>query len=113
MAGYGTLASAPSFFIRNHQLDSSQAGLAFGLIVLICGASGVVSAGWFADRWYTLGRQDAKIRVAMFAGLAGLVPTILYPIMPSLWLTLMVMAVATYFMFYDFVINMNFVSDGV
>ncbi len=97
MAGYGTLAWAPTFFIRNHQLDSSQAGLAFGLIVLICGASGVVSGGWFADRWYARGRHDAKIRVAMLAGLAGLVPTMLYPLMPSLWLTLIVMAVATYF----------------
>ncbi len=97
LAGYGTLAWVPTFLIRNHQLTSSEAGMAFGLIVLIGGASGVVSGGWFADRWYSKGKKDAKIRVAMIAGLAGLLPTLIYPIMPSLALTLAVMAIATYF----------------
>lgn len=97
LAAYGTLAWAPTLLIRNYGLNASEAGLAFGVIVLVSGAGGVICGGLISDRWNRLGQQDAKIRVAMIAGLCGLLPTFVYPMLASLPLVLLLMAIATFF----------------
>ncbi len=97
LAGYGTLAWAPTFLIRNHDLTGGQTGLYFGIIVLIFGGGGVISGGWMADRWGRKGCQDAKMRVACIGALCGAVPALLYPLMGSLSLVLVLLCMATFF----------------
>lgn len=97
LAGYGSLAWVPTYLMRTYQMDASEVGLAFGTIVLLGGSLGVISGGWLADKWYSNGRQDAKLRVAMLAGIMGLLPTALYPLVSDLSLTLVLLAVSTYF----------------
>ncbi|MEP5567695.1 MAG: MFS transporter [Halioglobus sp.] len=97
LAGYGALAWVPTYLMRTYQMSASEVGLAFGLIVLFGGSLGVMSGGWIADKWYGNGQRDAKLRVAMLAGILGLVPTALYPMATDLYLTLLLLAVSTYF----------------
>jgi len=97
LAGYGAVSWVPTFLGRTHGLESSEAGLYFGLIILICGAGGVLSGGKLADNWFSKGRTDAKLRVAMVAGFCAIVPSVLYPLMPELSLTIVILAVSTYF----------------
>ncbi|WP_299594645.1 MFS transporter [uncultured Microbulbifer sp.] len=97
LAGYGSVAWVPSFLIRTHQLGFAEAGLAFGLIVLIFGSAGVVSGGRIADWLGQRGRQDGKPRTALYAALLGLAPTLLYPLMPSLTGVLILLSISTYF----------------
>jgi len=96
LAAYGSFAWAPTFLIRSHEMASHHVGLAYGLIVLICGAGGVFSGGMLADRWYQKGVYDSKVRVAMLAGLCGLIPTIVYPLIPNITGVLVLLAIATY-----------------
>jgi MFS family permease len=97
MAAYGTLSWAPTFLIRTHQFDGSEAGLALGLIVLFCGSAGVLSGGFFSDRWVGAGQRDAKIRLALIAGCCGILPGVFYPLASTVFWVLALMAVSTYF----------------
>lgn len=97
IAGYGALAWVPSYLIRVHDMTGAEVGLAFGLIVLVAGAGGVIVAGAIADRLYKNGMLDAKIRVAMWALLLGIIPTLLYPIVPGITAVLILLAISTFF----------------
>ncbi|XQW86427.1 spinster family MFS transporter [Thalassotalea piscium] len=97
VAGYGTLAWAPSYLIRVHGMTGGEVGLAFGLIVLFCGAGGVITGGAIADRLFKKGKMDAKIRVAMWAMVIGIIPTLIYPIAPNLTVVLVFLAISTFF----------------
>jgi len=97
LAGYGAMAWVPTYLMRTHALTSTQIGIYFGLIVLFCGGSGVICGGRISDKWQKMGKQDAKLRVPMIAALIGLVPSVLYPVMPTLSLVLMFLAVSTFF----------------
>jgi MFS family permease len=97
VAGYGTLAWAPSYLIRVHGMSGSEVGFAFGLIVLIFGAGGVITGGIIADKLLKAGQTDAKMRVAMWAMIIGIVPTIIYPLMSDLTMVLIFLAISTFF----------------
>jgi len=97
VAGYGTLAWAPSYLIRVHGMTGSEVGLAFGLIVLIFGAGGVITGGIIADRLLKAGHKDAKMRVAMWAMLIGIIPTLIYPLLSDLTMVLIFLAISTFF----------------
>ncbi|MEP1385402.1 MAG: MFS transporter, partial [Paraglaciecola sp.] len=60
VAGYGALAWVPSYLIRVHGMNGGEVGLAFGLIVLFCGAGGVIVGGILADKRFKAGQTDAK-----------------------------------------------------
>ncbi|MDO6711687.1 MFS transporter [Aliiglaciecola sp. 2_MG-2023] len=97
VAGYGALAWVPSYLIRVHGMDSGEVGLAFGLIVLICGAGGVIAGGIAADRRFRKGQTDAKMRVAMWAMIIGIIPTLIYPLISDLTVVLLILAISTFF----------------
>jgi MFS family permease len=97
VAGYGALAWVPSYLIRVHQMSSAEVGLAFGLIVLFCGAGGVIVGGIIADKRFKTGQTDAKIRVAMWAMIFGIIPTCIYALISDLTLVLVILAISTFF----------------
>lgn len=96
LAGYGSLAWAPTFLIRNHGLTAPETGLYYGLIVLFFGGGGVLAGGWIADRWSQRGCVDAKLRVGSIAAACGILPTIMYPLVDDLALVLVLMSLATF-----------------
>ena len=97
IAGYGALAWVPSYLIRVHGMNGGEVGLAFGLIVLFCGAGGVITGGAIADKLFKKGQIDAKIRVAMWAMILGIIPTLFYPILSDLTFVLAFLAISTFF----------------
>jgi MFS family permease len=97
VAGYGALAWVPSYLIRVHGMSGGEVGLAFGLIVLFCGAGGVIVGGILADKRFKAGQTDAKMRVAMWAMILGIIPTLIYPLISNLQLVLIILAISTFF----------------
>lgn len=97
VGGYGALAWVPSYLIRVHGMSSGEVGLSFGLIVLFLGAGGVLVGGTLADKLLRLGRTDAKIRVAFWSLVIGLIPTLLYPLYSNLFLVLFLLGISTFF----------------
>jgi MFS family permease len=97
VGGYGALAWVPSYLIRVHGMTGGEVGLAFGIIVLFCGAGGVIIGGVLADKRCKAGQTDAKIRVAMWAMIIGIIPTLIYPLISDLQLVLIILAISTFF----------------
>ena len=53
--------------------------------------------GWLADRFTSRGVTDAPMRSGMIGGLGVIVPAILFPFMPGLMPSLVMLAVAMFF----------------
>ncbi len=91
-SSYGFFTWSPSFLIRTYGWQASEAGYAFGLIVLSLGTGGTLLGGILADRMLARGRLDANMRVAMYAGVATLVFGCIAPLMPTPTLALLFLA---------------------
>ncbi|WP_162527274.1 MFS transporter [Sphingomonas solaris] len=70
----GSMAWLPTFFIRVHGWSIAEAGLRYGLAVMIGGGFGVFFGGWLTVRLRTRGYLDSNIRIGLIT-LATAAPT--------------------------------------
>jgi MFS family permease len=100
LVSYTFLLWTPAFLQRTYGWNTAQSGAAFGLIILVCGTSGVFCAGWLSDRLARRGHLDAQLRVAafgyvgcgLFGALAPLMssaPAALGMLAPAIFLSMM------------------------
>ena len=94
---YGNNIWGPSYLMRTFGIARGEAGMLFGLIMLIAGSAGLLLAGFVADRWYARGRADAYTRVIMLSALGMLPFALLLGVATSLPLALASLALATFF----------------
>lgn len=97
-ASYGFFAWAPSFMVRTFGWEASNAGYAFGLLVLTFGTGGTLMAGVLADQLFKRGNVDANMRVGLFAGVGILVFGVASPLMPTATLALLCLAPTVFFL---------------
>jgi len=96
LAAYGSLAWAPTFFIRHHHWTAAQAGRALGIVGALGGSLGMLSGGWIADRLAARGYEDSYLRVATMA-MAVLVPVgAAYLLVPNSHLAIALLAPANF-----------------
>ncbi len=97
MGQYGSGAWYPEFFVRNYGYSKSEAGSAFGLIVITAGTLGVVMgaviAGWLERRGHT----DSYVRAILITSLIAVPLTVAAPLMGSDIGTLLMLWPATLF----------------
>ncbi|NKB98448.1 MAG: MFS transporter [Pseudomonadales bacterium] len=97
MAGYGSAAWYPEYFVRTYGVSKTEAGSSFGLIILVGGSLGVmlgpVISNWLARKGYT----DSYVRAIMFASMIAVFPAVAAPLMPTMQLTLILLFPATLF----------------
>ena len=94
---YALMSWAPAFLLRNYELTTRDVGIYLGTLVLACNVSGVLSSGWLIDFFTKRGRTDAAMLAGVVGGLGAIVPAALFPFMPSLTSTLVVLGIALYF----------------
>jgi MFS family permease len=82
-SGYGVAAWAPAFYMRLHGWTPAKVGTYLGLMAMIVGPLGLLSAGWLADRWSARGMRDAKMRVGLLAAVVWFPFGIASPLMPT------------------------------
>lgn len=81
--GLGTSFWTIEFFSREFGADRARTSFIYGVICLICGTAGSISAGWCADRLEQRGVKDAKVQVSL-AGMILMIPfAALFPLMPT------------------------------
>jgi MFS family permease len=86
LAGYGSAAWIPTFFIRTYGWDAGQVGIVYGGIVAVFGCLGIVFGGRLADWLAKHGRDDANMRVGLYAAVGALPFVVAFPLMgDSLW----------------------------
>lgn len=97
MMAYGVSAWIPTFFIRTHGWSAGEAGIYYGLVVVIFGTAGVVTGGWMADKLTSIGYKDGKLRVLLYGAAAAIPFTVLYPFVESATLAMVLIAPSTFF----------------
>ena len=83
MAAISYLAWAPAVLIRQHGLEPSEVGFAYGAILLCAATPGVLAGGWLTDAFANRGRTDAPVRVAILALVASIPFAVAMPLMPT------------------------------
>jgi MFS family permease len=96
LVSYTFFVWTPSMFQRTFDWNPRQAGLSFGLIVLIFGTAGAFFGGWMTDRLARRGHLDAPLKVAAFGFVGCGVFGGLAPLMPSPELALAMLAPAIF-----------------
>lgn len=96
LALLSTLAWMPTYLNRAYGLTAGEAGLGYGLAVLIGGISGLLVSGWVANRLAAAGRRDASIIVALGCTLLAFVPAALAPVVPGLAASLLLSSLAVF-----------------
>ncbi|MBC2777169.1 MFS transporter [Parasphingopyxis marina] len=83
LLSYGAALWVPALFIRTWGWTAPQVGYSLGLLGLSLAPLGLWLGGVIAERWAKAGRNDAYMRIVLYASI-GLLPfAILYPLMPS------------------------------
>jgi MFS family permease len=83
LMGFGFVFWSISFFTRVHGLQASTASQIFGVIQLVFGSLGSVSAPLLAARLARGGRKDVNIVAAMIGGVCAMAAIMLIQTMPS------------------------------
>ncbi|HSC85369.1 MAG TPA: MFS transporter, partial [Pseudomonas sp.] len=98
LAGYGSGAWIPSFYIRTYGWDAGQVGIVYGSLVAVFGCLGIVFGGRLADWLAKRGRVDANMRVGLFAAIGALPLVSLFPLMPDAVWASVLMAPTVFFL---------------
>ena len=57
----------PEYLMRTFGYARGEAGLTFGIIMMVMGTSGLLIGGTLADRWFSQGQMDAYSRVILIS----------------------------------------------
>ena len=87
-AGYGCLGVlvngmalwTPTFLVRTYGWEMVDAGVAYGVILLVFGAGGIYCGGWLADHLQARGQRTATFRTAAVCALLAILPATLFPL---------------------------------
>ncbi len=97
LVGYALLGWVPEYLIRIWGWSRFDAGLWFGIVVLVSGVPGIVFGGWLADRFRASGRGDGAIRAGLI-GTIGLLPFAVGAFLcGNPWLALVLLGVTFFF----------------
>lgn len=94
---FGINAWVPTFLSRTYGWSPQQIGNAFGPMVIIISASGVLVGGWLCNAMIRRGWADANMRMPIGAALIALVFATAFPQMPTGELALLCLAPALFF----------------
>lgn len=72
MVVYSVNIWGPTYLIRTFSLTPAEAGLKMGLIMLICSSAGIFAGGFWADKWFAKGVNEAYSRVIQLSALLSL-----------------------------------------
>lgn len=98
LAGYGSAAWIPTFFIRTYGWDAGQVGIVYGGIVAVFGCLGIVFGGRLADWLAKRGRDDANMRVGLYAAVGALPLVVAFPLMGDALWACVLLAPAVFFL---------------
>ena len=67
MVVYALNLWGPTYFIRTFGFSIAEAGWTFGILMLLAGSAGLLTAGFAADRWLQRGESTAYVRIILIS----------------------------------------------
>lgn len=80
---YGLSVWGPALFMRRFGWSPAEVGLAYGLVTVLCGVSGVLAGGWMAQRLRRAGHRDANWRVLTLCVIMLVPIGVITPLLPT------------------------------
>lgn len=96
MLAIGTAIWYPTFLIRTYGMTASEAGYAFGVLMIVCGAAGNLAGGWLSGFLMDRGHKDANPKIMIGVTTIKVLPLVIGPLMPDATLALALMGFATF-----------------
>lgn len=88
LLSYGAILWLPALFIRTHGWTAPQIAYVLGVTALIAAPLGLWLGSFISERWAKQGRNDAYMRLVLYASI-GLTPfAIAYPLVGDPWLAI-------------------------
>ncbi len=94
---YGVAAWIPTFYIRTFGWTAGEAGIVYGLIIVVFGTGGVIAGGWLGDWLTRRGVRNGKMRVHLICALGTLPFAVMAPLAGSAALATTLIIPATFF----------------
>jgi MFS family permease len=69
----------PTFLVRKHGVSVAEAGMTFGLVVLLAGTSAIYAGGYIVDRLWARGVQHSYALLFTLCCSGALLPGVLFP----------------------------------
>ena len=90
LMSYGTGAWLPEYAVRTFGTARSEIAVYYGVVILVFATSGIVFAGWLAEKLMQRGYKDASLRIIIGVALLTIPLGILAPLAPDLgWLAIL------------------------
>jgi len=96
---FGTAIWLPTMFVRKFGWDITRIGITQGTILMVCAPIGLMCGGYLAERLAKSGRDDAFVRVVVYAGFFAVPLSVIFPLMPDPILALALYAINTIILF--------------
>jgi MFS family permease len=96
-SSYGSSAWIPAFYQRVHEYSARQAGVTYGIVVMLAGTAGIVFGGQVADWLSRRGFRDAKMRAGLIAAVAWTPTGLLYPLVGDAMLSVGLLVPTVFF----------------
>ena len=93
MIFYSFSTWAPTMLVRTHGLSLSEIGMKLGALTISTSILGTITAGFLADKLTEKGYKDAPVRVAMLACVLALPAIVFAPLMTSITLCWLLLAI--------------------
>jgi MFS family permease len=93
--GIGTWTA--SFFIRTHNMQASEIGPIFGLMISTISTAGVIAGGWLAERQLARGRTEGNLSVSMLGAFCAAPFILAFPLADSAQTSLLLLAPVLFF----------------
>jgi MFS family permease len=72
-----------ALFERTWGWEASYYASINGVVLIVCGPTAVLSAGWLCDQWIAGGKRDAAMKIASVGVLVTVLTGALFPMMPT------------------------------
>jgi MFS family permease len=87
----------PEYLMRTFGMERADAGVSFGILMIVTGTAGLLTGGALADRWFNKGILDGYSRVIVLS-MGGMLPFALaLAIAPTAAIGLACLGIATFF----------------
>jgi len=94
---FGYITWIPAFYIRTFDWTPRMVGLVQGAIMLVVVPIALFTGSFLAEYWAKKGRDDANMRVVLLATWAAVPFSVLYPLMPTDWMAVIMVAFFYFF----------------